>query len=342
MYPATETRASNFASVQCLRALAAIMVVAFHVPGPLGLHELSIPILNGGVDLFFVISGFVMVISTRSRDIAPLTFIRQRLIRIVPLYWLMTAVVLLGFWGQGSGVQEILKSIFFIPYLNTANDLVQPILGVGWTLNLELIFYLLFAVSMFLGAKSQILALGSFFLCMVLIRIITKPAVDTVLFFYTTPMLFEFLAGMLAAHFVSNVRKIPLWTGAASILSAIFLSLFLGLNYDLPRTIDQGLPSLLLLIGCIRLEDIFRTKPFFAMRKIGDASYSIYLVHTIVFAMLLPYPASSSHPAWAAGIVMVAASILAGIMIYSWIERPLLQAMRGKSSGTLRKPAMSS
>src|SRR6185437_14170487 len=132
-------------NIQALRAIAALLVVFVHLAVPVAALGVA-PFGAGGVDLFFVISGFIMVYTTVGRPISGAEFLGRRIVRIVPLYWLLTLAVfgialiaptLLQFttasWGQ------LLKSLFFIPFAKANGD-VQPVLFLGWTLNYEMFF----------------------------------------------------------------------------------------------------------------------------------------------------------------------------------------------------------
>src|SRR5215467_2504234 len=149
-------------AIQFLRALAAAAVVAFHVRfdfvnnvSPPGFLPAAFNLGAAGVDLFFVISGFVMVYSSESlfgRPNAPATFLLRRIVRIVPLYWLMTSVMLAyvlarGFGPSDASPQLALASYFFIPYRRPSGAM-DPLYGIGWTLNYEMFFYVVFAVAM--------------------------------------------------------------------------------------------------------------------------------------------------------------------------------------------------
>jgi exopolysaccharide production protein ExoZ len=131
-------------NVQALRAVAAVMVVFVHLDqlgvaagGRSGLFEAG----NAGVDLFFVISGLIMVLTTWGRPIGPRRFFVNRLKRVVPLYWIVTLAVFAIAVVAPSLMQatradpvELAKSLLFIPFAK-ANGLVQPVAFVGWTLN---------------------------------------------------------------------------------------------------------------------------------------------------------------------------------------------------------------
>src|ERR1700730_16181483 len=137
-------------SVQALRAIAALAVVLCHADQIhrwlLGLKDpYPLEQLASGVDLFFVISGFVMVYS--SRDLfavkgAARTFFTRRVARIVPPYWAVM-VIAIPLMALPSDWRSLLGSYLFIPY-RAPGDNIVPVYGVGWTLNFEMFFYALF------------------------------------------------------------------------------------------------------------------------------------------------------------------------------------------------------
>ncbi|MER9057107.1 acyltransferase [Mesorhizobium sp. M0213] len=328
---ASPRRIQQYTSVQILRGLAALMVVIFHLPAALGMLDLDIPVLNSGVDLFFIISGFVMVLSTENRRPDHRAFLMQRFTRVVPFYWIMTFLMVAALWliaGRAVSLEQTTNSLLFIPYLDTVTGYVQPVLGVGWTLNLEILFYILFAATMSFGKWTQMAAVGVVFAIAVAVRIIFKPAADTVLFFYTTPILFEFLAGMALGHLVGRLTRLPAVLGASALVFAIMSMLVMVLGFNLPRTLAQGLPALILVAACIRLESYFRLFAPRVLARLGDASYSLYLTHPIVLLATAPVVASANVSPWLAGMVLVAACIAVSLASYSFIEKPLLAISR--------------
>ncbi|MES0006476.1 acyltransferase [Mesorhizobium sp. M0062] len=328
---AAPRRIQQYTSIQTLRGLAALMVVIYHLPAALGVLDLPIPILNSGVDLFFVISGFVMVLSTENRHRDHRAFLMQRFTRVVPFYWVMTFLMVAALWlfaGRGVSFEQIANSLLFVPYLDTATGYVQPVLGVGWTLNLEILFYILFAATMGFGALTQMATIGVVFAIAVAARIIFKPAADTVLFFYTTPILFEFLAGMAVGHLVGRLVRLPAFLGASAVGFAIVSTLVMVLGFNLPRTLAQGIPALILVAGCISLESYFRLFAPRVLARLGDASYSLYLTHPIVLLAIAPVVAAANVSPWLASIAIVTACIAVSLASYSFIERPLLAMSR--------------
>lgn len=326
----------KYVSVQILRAVAAMMVVAFHIPLYLGVPPVqNLPILNGGVDLFFVISGFVMMTSTRARregSQALASFAAQRLWRIVPIYWLATLVFIAILAGDGRLVQwgEVLRSLFFIPYYDAATHLVQPVLPVGWTLNIEMLFYAVFAATMLLRPWRQVMAIAALFGGAVAVRIVMKPADSTVLFFYTSPILFEFVAGMVVALVAGHLRRMPLWTGLVLITIAIGAALGLGLSMDLPRTIALGGPATLLVMGAVIVDRAVEATTARPLPLLGDASYSMYLTHLMVLSAMGPL--ALKLPPWLAVVALFTACLAIAVAVYLGIERPVLRLRRSPAS----------
>ncbi len=321
----------QYMSIQVLRGIAAAMVVVYHLPRPLGMLELDIPVLNAGVDLFFVISGFVMVVSTQNRRHDYGGFLMQRFTRIVPFYWVMTFVMAAALWlftSRAVSLQEMADSLLFIPYRDMVTGFVQPVLGVGWTLNLEILFYILFAVTMALGTWKQLAIVGFVFAVAVVARVIFKPAADTVLFFYTSPILFEFLAGMALGHLAGRLARVPAPLAALAALSGIPVMVLFVLGLNLPRTLAQGLPALVIVAGCVSLEDHFRRFSPRLLASSGDASYSLYLTHSIVMIPAVPIIAAAGVSPWLSGAVLIIVCIAISLATYRFVEKPILAVSR--------------
>lgn len=196
------TRTTSLVSVQALRALAAMSVVLVHfeyvghaLSGRIN-EQLSLYPLASGVDLFFAISGFIMVYSSAglfTKDGAWRIFIARRLSRIVPLYWLMTAGAIAMFSAPESW-QMLVSSLLFIPYHTVAGTFF-PVDSGGWTLNYEMFFYALFACAIFLPRLAAAAAVGGFLLTLVAtFRLF--PVTDDRLLYWSDPIVLEFCIGM--------------------------------------------------------------------------------------------------------------------------------------------------
>lgn len=291
-------------NLQNLRALAAYSVVLYHClmrfvtpADQTGRAYLDLP--SGGVDLFFVISGFVMVHTTRD-DEKPYWFATKRIARIVPLYWAATAIViamvLLRGWifpNVQLTAETILSSMFFIPHADAAGNMF-PILGVGWTLNYEMMFYALFAISLFLPKAWRLLAVISLITLVWLIATLaqaTNFGGGAIADFYAHPIIFEFAAGCIIAHalrmpsVIAFVRSTPMWPIALAGFAAFLLLPALA-PAGTSSVLRYGAPAVLVVFAAAA-QDLHRApaRESFVTR-LGDASYSAYLLHPIVIALM--------------------------------------------------------
>jgi peptidoglycan/LPS O-acetylase OafA/YrhL len=281
-----------------------------------------------GVDLFFVISGFVMVYSSVNLigdRKGWLVFSQRRVIRIVPMYWLATTVklvlmVLAGefvFHARFSLVDTVM-SYLFLPTRNVDGNFF-PLLGVGWTLNFEMFFYLLFAVALFLrvsvfkfvGVVLSLLAAGALF------RQNNWPAVS----FYLNPIVLDFFLGMLIARACLRGKFLPRGTAVLSV--CVGLLLLLVFPVTIWHTSLGGVAAAMLIGGVVRLEAWFIWIPGWLI-YLADASYVIYLFHPLVAPaapmilskLNMPYPLLSIA-------VSICFALFAGCVVHKLIEKPV-------------------
>ena len=285
--------------LQGLRAVAAYMVVVFHCfeyVNSLGLGAPRVPVGAAGVDLFFVISGFIMVYVAGARE-TPAGFAINRIARIAPLYWAATLVAAaLAFthpWvfpAARVDLQSVLSSLAFIPAPD-AKNMLSPVLFIGWTLNFEMMFYLLFVISMLAPSQYRIALLltlmaGAFCIGNVVPH-------GTPFSFYGAPIIFEFGAGCLVATALQNptgirwLKRVPPWAliGAGAVLLA---ATWQTDPSQWMRPIQWGGPAILIVLGVVLL-DLARgpAKNRFVI-ALGDASYSAYLLHPFLLVLLAP------------------------------------------------------
>ena len=228
-------------SIQVLRAVAALGVLTHHVCNekvahigslPAPLHNLSVGV--AGVDLFFVISGFVMVYASESlfgkRGAARVFFLR-RLARIVPLYWAVTAAIIIYLLVvHGTAVLmtlhspgSLVASFLFIPYPRM-DGYLSPVHILGWTLNYEMFFYVFFAVAILLPRRAAVIAITALFIALVAIgRIATLPPPIA---FWCDPIILEFCFGMVLA--VAYREGIRLPRTASWLLISIAVAALIG------------------------------------------------------------------------------------------------------------------
>lgn len=312
-------------SIQSLRAVAALLVLLYHILEPLtppGSYWGGLGAI--GVDLFFVVSGCVMVLSTQGRDLTFSKFFGSRLRRIAPLYWLSLAVFLaiLAVTEPGAvPLSEAVQSFLFVPYMDSRTGEPVPFLGPGWTLNYEMLFYLLFGATLFLrSATKQVALLSVVFAGFVALR----PALgDTAVGLrFTSPLLFEFIEGAVIGLLADRLQRQPLWLSAGALCAAFGLIVGLSVGPELPRVLAFGVPAALIVAGVLGLERLAADGRMALLEWWGAASYSLYLSHAVALYVVKQSGVSFGSPvADATAKALISLAVAAGT--YKFIERPL-------------------
>jgi exopolysaccharide production protein ExoZ len=338
--------------VHLLRAAAALAVMFAHVHQTalatgIGDYVPDFTIGAAGVDLFFVISGFVMVISSASlfgHATSPVYFFLRRVARIVPLYWLASGAALYvnyliwaHFEPTNISFRNIITSPFFIPDARP-NGVVQPIYSLGWTLNFEMAFYVAFSVFLLLRPRLAVLALSILMLGVAYVA--PRSSLPLPFSFWANPIIAEFVFGMLIGLARLEGLRLPNWLSSLLAASgAAWFAVSWGAFWqDWPRELSWGLPAALLVAagGLARTELTSRGWIVSFLILVGDASYALYLFHP--FAAILPYrffgrflaPASAPH---FYAVMIVISCIASAIVIHVAIERPItarLQRLIGR------------
>jgi len=236
-----------------------------------------------GVDLFFLISGFVISLTVLDKSETFYSFLKKRVLRIVPNYWFYT-LLLLGLTLITEGFYKyntvdytfVLQSMFFMPEKSPIFNGFFPFLTVGWTLNYEVYFYLLFAIALaFVKTFEKRILL----LLVTMIFITNLASVFISESFYASPIVYEFLLGVVGAyvHKQGWLRDVhPLIAVALITASALFIYIRTpGHSYLL-----AGIPMLLILMFAVTLEKYTKEN---WISKLGDYSYSTYLAHAIIW-----------------------------------------------------------
>jgi exopolysaccharide production protein ExoZ len=326
--------------IQYLRALAAMMVVWAHSVFiiPSIAERLGSPYFGGsGVDLFFVVSGFIMVVTTSRIEVSAQKFLLLRIIRIVPLYWLATlawiAYKASQHSFQGLYPVAIAKSLLFIPYSSPEFPRgAWPILQNGWTLNYEMFFYALFSLSLAAPARVRLLALSVTLVLLVVIGKVFGPFAHAVASTYSNPYLLEFVAGMILAQSWSRggLRD--------SLPQSLFLIVFgfycLG-SLSSRLTVLGG--AFLVVAGCLNPKVCaIQNRP---LLELGNASYSIYLTHQFVLeALAWSWTRVFPLVTWTSSVFFTSLALvlcaLAGCLCYRFIERPLTSRLRKLVTGS--------
>ena len=207
---------------------------------------------QAGVDIFFVISGFIMWVTTHDRPTTPLRFMTNRIVRIVPLYWLMTLAVAAMAFAVPSlfrGVvltpEHVIKSLLFIPhYYPGMPTRVWPLLLPGWTLNYEMVFYLVFAIALLLPRRLMIPLIAALFTAVVAAGFIFD--FDSVVAdFYTESIILEFVTGMMLGHLwlQGKLRISPPAAFAAIPVAFVAMIALTPLKTPQTRFLVWGLPA---------------------------------------------------------------------------------------------------
>lgn len=309
--------------IQYLRGLAAVAVVGFHAATRAGGHFL---IGEAGVDLFFVISGFLMIAITTA-ETRPLAFLRDRATRIVPAYWIATTIFLLGaVAGALPGVRldlwHVVSSYLFLPSRMPNAPEIWPLLVPGWTLNFEAFFYVLFAGSLLAPRRAQLPLLSAVLVAVVVLGLLFHPT-GAAPAFYTQPILLEFVAGAWFGTYWK--RHGPLPGGEIAIAASVLLYVLAWLvNDDSVRVLSYGAPALLLLIGVLDVEHRRGLPEWRSLKLVGDASYSIYLWHTMILSVSTKIAMRAHLPRGVTIALGLVAGVAGGLIAYRLIERPLL------------------
>jgi exopolysaccharide production protein ExoZ len=333
-------------NVHLLRVVAALAVVYYHIASEAGLN-LPLPFGTFGVDIFFVVSGFIIAyIGSKT----PRAFFTRRLIRIVPFYWSGSLFVFGIAWffprllrQTRADLPHLVYSLFFIPH-DAPPAGMFPTLILGWTLNYEMYFYVLFAVALLLSRRFAPLVC-SLFLTLVFLAIDFSGTQNEFLRFYAQPIVFEFVFGIFVYYTVKFIdrradqyRGLPWfrWLLYASTLAASVFIVVQGINrgFGLPRALVSGLPALLIVLGVILIEKLYhiqtRNRLIFLL---GEASYILYLIHPyIIYGVLrlIVGPTSSLGPV-TIGLLVLALLVLpsaVALAIHVWFEKPIMSYLR--------------
>ena len=334
----------KFITIQYLRGFAAMLVLASHaLLYPLTGDNLGFGRLGWlGVILFFVISGFIMVAVTGEGRFSAPAFLRRRFIRIVPMYWgatllaaLLALLVPQLFKTTVYDTGQLLMSLLFVPFYNPVSHGIHPLYKLGWTLNYEVFFYVCFALLAFLGAQSRVVWLTIGFTALAVLGALLQPE-PAIAQFYTSFMPLAFCAGawLGLATLRGRLGNLPRWIVVTTAVLG-FAGLVEGFLLDRGGPMEDGyafiglvaFASSLVLLA-VRVE---RSLPRIALLEhIGDASYSIYLVHIYEVAVLsgLAFKLLDPTNLWAdylVGAVSIVGGTVAGLLLYRFVEQPVLR-----------------
>jgi len=318
--------------IQYLRAFAALAVVLFHAAERSGSH---FRIGAAGVDIFFVISGFIMWTMSERRPVTPLRFLLDRLQRIAPSYWIVTAIMIVGaivglFPNMKLTAGHIAGSLLFIPVRSPSNGEIWPVLVQGWTLNFEMFFYVLFAACLFLPRRLRLGGMIGIFAAFVIVGAIFAPQ-SPMLATYTRPIILEFVAGAVLGQLWLKGNIPGAGLGLALIIASIsgFAAIeIFGLEFN---EITCGPLAIALVLGMVSVERSGRLPEIPPLTYLGNSSYSIYLWHTLAISVIAKLVASTPIPSDVTAFIGAIAGTLLGIFAYELVEKPMRNLLRNVS-----------
>lgn len=353
-------QADKLPLLQVLRALAASMVVLAHAwdnylvkVDPQASLPLTFDFGLFGVQIFFCISGFILAQSAASlpRGLASFQqFFLKRLIRIVPLYWAATLLYAAKLHWQGVGPSgaAVVASLLFWPFAEPGTALMRPVLGVGWTLNFEMLFYSLLSLALVLAPRWRLWAVGSVLLALSLSRhlgwVTLGPEGASALYLWADDILLFFLLGTVAAHLVAWAQRVQ-WP-PLSLTWATVLLLACLLGYVAAQSMgawQQGSPLWVAMPTCLVLiwlsvahhgalpgrwaQGLQR-----CLVAAGDGSYSTYLIHGFLLGIMTRM-VSAAGLSVSIGVFSLAALLIcniAGVLSYWWFEVPVTRWLKAR------------
>lgn len=340
-------------TVQYLRFLAAFFVTFYHVTmSPwlvLGwddaIEEAKVVFGPVGVDLFFVISGFIIFYVLLTGKDSSRGFFFRRLTRIVPLYWGATLVLffmpsVMEVYDDKVTSYELFRALLFIATPHPASESIvfYPIYTPGWTINYEMFFYVVVSGVLLLSnaMRREVLAGLTIAILTGLVVVGYSVADTTVLGFYTHTIILEFVYGIIVAIlYTQGILPKPPLAILVIALGALGLVLYPNLNSveEATRYMYWGIPSALILYGAVSFETHSQFSQLRWAKTLGDASYAIYMTHLFVIGSLMSVWINLGIPFDGTGfliyqLVGIGGSLLLGIAVYRYIERPVLAFFR--------------
>lgn len=335
-----ELRRCTVHSIQLLRAAAATLVTFYHahtyffgsnskeiIPNESYIFGIGAV----GVHIFFVISGFIMVMTSHSSQYYRfIEFISRRARRIYPIYWISMLICLFVFAIFAKmlplTLSELLGAAILLP------GQAGNVIGAAWTLSYEIYFYLCFGLAMCLGLNRGLLVLAAYFLASIAIGVII-PDKGPILAQATNSLLLEFLGGTMIGWLAVRDR-LPQRLGP--LLTAFALAYFLTgwiEGYDrVPHVISWGIPSVLLVLGLVSWESMAGAhRVVKAAGPLGDSSYALYLNHEAIILVVAAICSFARH--WQAIPIAIMATVICiifGEVVHRGIENPVLQRLQAK------------
>jgi exopolysaccharide production protein ExoZ len=343
-------RQKTLLTVQALRAVAAASIVIHHVLVMLS-HNGGYSFAysgnwSAGVDLFFLISGFVMIYA-HADDFgikgAPLAFAGRRIIRIAPLYWIATSAIVLllitapqMFTSTKLDWSNVLCSYAFLLSPNSIGE-VGTVTQTGWTLCFEAYFYLVFAALLMLPRKYFLVSGGAIFGAGLAVGL-SGTAIAPWATVAVRPLVLEFYLGAVVAVLFLRGHSLPMTAATLAIILGIAGVALMTPGNDWTRVLIWGSGCTLILAGAVSLERCGIRVPKILV-ALGASSYSLYLVHPFVLPTIgKAWNAAglSNLPATALGLIAFLIALLIAHLVYLWVEKPMTKWLKNFGPAAIR------
>lgn len=343
-------------SIHYLRGIAALLVVCFHlrvdINGVYAQSNLGNLLFDGGasgVDLFFIISGFIITMSADKNNESFTNFAIKRIFRIYPVFisMLILFVVINNYYSFG----EIIRSAFFI---NTNFSREAPFFGYNilvpaWTLTYEVYFYIIFSISIFISQKNAVyissallitpvIAYQLFFNHQISLDAtmqlnVNIPIIGSLMKLQSSPMMIEFVYGMFLYKLYTIDFHIKHYKILSfSLISIYVYSFFSGYRYGY-GPINFGFWALMIFIGCLLYEKHNKLRDNAVLNSLGNYSYSIYLSQLIVTSSFYHIKNDlglfrDATNGFSSMIFTISTIIVFSYFLYHFIEKPSIKAGR--------------
>jgi exopolysaccharide production protein ExoZ len=339
----------KFQGIQALRLIAASLVVAGHQLGNIvngwgatSLWQAHLAVQMGtiGVLVFFGISGFIMVTSQFDSFGKPgkaLDFFWRRVLRILPLYAIATTLQFINkrHFSEDYTWLNYMKSLLFIPYVGEGH-LYRPVVGQGWSLNAEMYFYLVFALSLLLP-RARGLALSIVVILVTSAMQVFAPQLNEIVRFYANSILMYFVCGMLIGLLFKQSQRN---TMSAPVLVAAWAAMLAAdLWVNLSLTANAALACNLVIVfvfvwTAASYRPAHQSKFLHLIESFGDASYGTYLFHGFMLGALKIISTRIGLGQWSKVTLLVLFAVvlanLIGLVIHLSVEKPIARFLKPK------------
>lgn len=355
----TNPQRRELLGVQYLRAVAATMVLIFHLEPQLkrmGYDGYWPKGLSSGVDLFFVISGLIMWVTTSGRPVNVRDFWIRRVTRIAPLYWAFTVLMVAVMAVAPHLLQtsrfdafHIAMSFLFLPAVHPVLGSMEPVVIPGWTLNYEMFFYVIFGLWLLAPERWRLAGNAATIGLLVLIGFAAGFDENaSVAGFYTSTIMLEFVLGILLGVLMTRgviLGQIPSWLAWILLIGgvAFICGVPLHRGQAIPRLVSRGIPAFVAIAGMLALELRNKVGAYKRLRLLGDASFSLYLSHFVMLSLCgqawrrLPLaPSMTSYVTFS--VFAIACNLIAGVACYFLVEKPLTALFHPRRWSKARMP----